>query len=126
MTLSELRTGHPYHMHDAIMAQPESIARVISEEGENVSAVAELVRGSSRVHVVGIGTSWHAALIGEHLLRTVGNREDARAWNSFEFYTRPPSLGDDDAVIVLSHRGTKTYSLRSLEHAHGLERRRPS
>ena len=119
MTLSERRTGHPYHMHDAIMAQPESIARVISEEGENISAVAELVRGSSRVHVVGIGTSWHAALIGEHLLRTVGNREDARAWNSFEFYTRPPSLGDDDAVIVLSHRGTKTYSARSLEHANG-------
>ncbi len=118
MTLSERRTGHPYHMHDAIMAQPESIARVIADEGENVGAVAELVRGSSKVHVVGIGTSWHAALIGEHLLRTVGNREDARAWNSFEFYTRPPSLGDDDAVIVLSHRGTKTYSARSLEHAH--------
>ena len=118
MTLSQLRTGHPYHMHDAIMQQPESIARVIAEEGENVSAVADLVRRSSRVHVVGIGTSWHAALIGEHLLRTVGNREDARAWNSYEFYTRPPSLGDEDAVIVLSHRGTKTYSARSLEHAH--------
>ena len=119
MTLSEVRTGHPYHMHDAIMQQPESIARVIAEEGENVNAVADLVRRSSRVHVVGIGTSWHAALIGEHLLRTVGNREDACAWNSFEFYTRPPSLDDDDAVIVLSHRGTKTYSARSLEYAHG-------
>ena len=118
MTLSEMRTGHPYHMHDAIMQQPESIDRVIAEEGENVSAVADLVRRSSRVHVIGIGTSWHAALIGEHLLRTVGNREDARAWNSFEFYTRPPSLGDEDAIIVLSHRGTKTYSARSLEHAH--------
>ena len=118
MTLSAMRTGHPYHMHDAILAQPDSIARVIAEEGENVGAVADLVRRSSRVHVVGIGTSWHAALIGEHLLRTVGNREDVRAWNSFEFYTRPPSLGDDDAVIVLSHRGTKTYSARSLEYAH--------
>ncbi len=118
MTLSDMRTSHPYHMHDAIMQQPESIARIIADERENVSMVAELVRSSSRVHVVGIGTSWHAALVGEHLLRTVGNREDARAWNSFEFYSQPPSLGEDDAVIVLSHRGTKTYSARSLERAH--------
>ena len=118
MTLSQERTGHPYHMHDAIMAQPQAIARVISEERENVQRLAELVRGSARVHVVGIGTSWHAALIGEDLLMNLGGRRDARAWNSFEFCARPPALGDDDAVIVLSHRGTKTYSARSLERAH--------
>ncbi len=119
MTLSEERSAHPYHMHDAIMGQPQAIARVIREERENVGALADLVRDAARVHVVGIGTSWHAALIGEDLLRTLAGREDARAWNSFEFCDRPPSLGSDDAVIVLSHRGTKTYSARALEVAHG-------
>ena len=119
MTLSEKRFGHPYHMHDAIMGQPEAIARVIREERENVEKLADLVRGAARVHIVGIGTSWHAALIGESHLRITGGREDARAWNSFEFCDRPPSLGRDDAVIVLSHRGTKTYSARALEIAHG-------
>lgn len=118
MTLSQERAGHPYHMHDAIMGQPQAIARVISEERENVRRLAELVRDSARVHVVGIGTSWHAALIGEDLLRNPGGRRDARAWNSFEFCDRPPALGDGDAVIVLSHRGTKTYSVLALERAH--------
>lgn len=118
MTLSQERTGHPYHMHDAIMAQPRAIARVIAEERENVRRLAELVRDSARVHIVGIGTSWHAALIGEDLLRNPGGRRDARAWNSFEFCDRPTALDDDDAVIVLSHRGTKTYSALALERAH--------
>ena len=118
MTLSPERAAHPYHMHDAIMAQPQAIARVIAEERENVRRLADLVRDCARVHIVGIGTSWHAALIGEDLLRNHGGRQDARAWNSFEFCDRPPALGHDDAVIVLSHRGTKTYSARALERAH--------
>ena len=118
MTLSQERTAHPYHMHDAITGQPRAIARVIAEERENVRRLAEIVRDSARVHVVGIGTSWHAALVGEDLLRNHGGRQDARAWNSFEFCARPPALADGDAVIVLSHRGTKTYSARALEWAH--------
>ena len=117
MTLSEERTGHPYHMRDAILGQPQAIARVISEERENVQRLAHLVQDAKRAHIVGIGTSWHAALIGEDLLRNHAGREDARAWNSYEFYHRPPALDADDAVIVLSHRGTKTYSARSLELA---------
>ena len=39
MTLSEERTGHPYYMRDAIMGQPQAIARVISEERQNTSRI---------------------------------------------------------------------------------------
>lgn len=117
MTLSPERASHPYHMHDAITDQPQAIARVISEESHNVRDLAGLVQRAARVHVVGIGTSWHAALIGEDLLRNHAGRHEARAWNSYEFCDRPPPLAEDDLVIVLSHRGTKTYSARALELA---------
>lgn len=117
MTLSPERTSHPYHMHDAIMGQPQAIARVISDERDNISSLANLVQKSTRVHIVGIGTSWHAALVGEDLLRNRAGRHEARAWNSYEFCYRPPPLAEDDVVIVLSHRGTKTYSARALELA---------
>lgn len=118
MTLSPERTAHPYHMHDAIMGQPQAIARVISDERDNISSLANLVQRSTRVHIVGIGTSWHAALIGEDLLRNHAGRHEARTWNSYEFCDRPPPLAEDDIVIVLSHRGTKTYSAHALEIAH--------
>ncbi len=40
-----------------------------------------------------------------------------QGWHSFEFCAYPPALGPDDAVIVISHRGTKTYSFLALELA---------
>ena len=118
MTLLTLREGHPYYMYDAITSQPAAIARVIADETGNIEGIADAVRGAARVHIVGIGTSWHAALVGEDILRNVGGRPDCRAWNSFEFCDRPPVLDEHDTVIVLSHRGTKTYSAQALELAH--------
>ena len=109
--------SHPYRMYEAIHAQPSAIDRVLNEEGEPLGRLARRAESSGRVLVVGIGTSWHAALVGEHLLRTVGGLGGVRAWNSFEFNAYRPELGTDDLVIVLSHRGTKRYSARALASA---------
>jgi len=112
-----MRHAHPYHMHEAILGQPDAISRMLAEERHSIGALADIARNVEKIHIVGIGTSWHASLVGEYLLTTVGNREDARAWNSFEFCSRPPALSESDLVIVMSHRGTKMYSAQALEHA---------
>ena len=117
----EVRAAHPYHMYDAILAQPNAIERVLVQEADAVGELASAVTRAERVHLVGIGTSWHAALVGAHLLRTVGGRPDARAWNSFEFCHYPPPLSPSDVVIVLTHRGTKRFSLRALALAKGAD-----
>ena len=69
-----------------------------------------------RTYVCGIGTSWHAALVGEHLFRSVGHH-DAHAWHSFEFASYPPPLSGEDLVIVMAHSGTKHYSAEALSMA---------
>ena len=116
-TQTPLRDSHPYHMHEAIGGQPAAIARVLTEETEGVAELALAAESAERILVVGIGTSWHASLVGEHLLRTIAGREDVRAWNSFEFNAYPPNLAGGDLVIVMSHRGTKRYSDQALEMA---------
>ena len=70
-----------------------------------------------RVYSVGIGTSYHAAQMGDWLLRAAGR--DARAVSSFDFALYPETypIAADDAVIVMAHSGVKTYSTRSLERA---------
>ncbi len=113
----ETRTAHPYHMHDSISDQPEAIARVLGSQSDAAQELANRISMADRVHLVGIGTSWHASLIGEHLLREVGDQRDARAWNSFEFRAYPPTLTDRDLVIVMAHTGTTTYSNESLAYA---------
>jgi glucosamine 6-phosphate synthetase-like amidotransferase/phosphosugar isomerase protein len=59
-------------MHDAVLGQPDAIAQVLDAEKNAVSELVEIVAAAERVRVVGIGTSWHAALVGEYLLRIVG------------------------------------------------------
>ena len=114
----DTRHEHPYHMHDAIMGQPRAIREMLGKHTAAVQEVAGTAAKARRLHIVGIGTSWHAALVAESWFRRlVGESVHVQAWHSFEFYTAPPRLTADDAVVIISHRGTKTYSFLALETA---------
>ncbi len=69
--------------------------------------------GRSRIFVVGTGTSYHGALVGQYLLRSAG--VDAWAIRAFEFANYPPTFKADDGLVLLSHRGTKRFSQAALE-----------
>ena len=110
------RQEHPYYMHDCIRDQPEAIAQILESQGPAAGELAVLASRARRTHVCGIGTSWHASLVGEHLFRSVGLSE-TRAWHSFEFVSYPPPLTDEDLVVVMAHSGTKHYSTEALNLA---------
>src|ERR687890_133192 len=115
--MEDQRSRHPYHMHDAILAQPEAFARVLEK---NEAAVDELAAGAAsceRLFLVGIGTSYHAARIGEHLFREYGGGIDVRAVHSFDFALYGPDLAPGDCVVGVSHRGTKRYTAQALRRA---------
>jgi glucosamine--fructose-6-phosphate aminotransferase (isomerizing) len=78
----------------------------------SASAVARL-SGCSRIFIVGTGTSFHGALVGQSLLRSAG--VDAWAIPAFEFANYPPRIKPDDGLVLLSHRGTKRFSQAALE-----------
>ncbi|MBI4218990.1 MAG: SIS domain-containing protein [Chloroflexi bacterium] len=111
------RSAHPYHMHDCIFDQPDAISQILETQAKAIDELAAKISSAKRVYIAGIGTSWHAALVGAHLFRVVGGRTDTRAWHSFEFAAYPPPLSRDDLIIVLSHTGRKRYSREVLEHA---------
>jgi glucosamine--fructose-6-phosphate aminotransferase (isomerizing) len=104
-------------MYDAIRAQPELIRRALAANAAALDEAAADLRAAGRLIVTGIGTSFHAATLGAEFLRILGAPVEARAVHAFEFaeYHADPPPGS--AVIVVSHRGTKGYSLRSLEKA---------
>ena len=114
MTTPTPRTSHPYRMYDAIVSQPDAIASVISSQREQCAEVGRTLAGKRRIHIIGIGTSWHAALVGASIT-TAG--PESFAHNSFEFCTATPSVTADDGVIVISHRGTKRSSYDALDVA---------
>jgi glutamine---fructose-6-phosphate transaminase (isomerizing) len=100
-------------MRETMWRQPDDLRRVLADGGPAERA-AERIAGR-RILLVGTGTSWHAANHGAFLLRHAG----AEAWavQADESVLHGPGAGADDALILLSHRGTKTYTSEALARA---------
>ncbi len=113
-----LRAAHPYYMHDTIYSQPGALRLVLRGLEATLAAAAERLRAMERVLLSGIGTSWHAALVGELLLAHVGRLgHRVRAFHSFEFQNYWPRPDPKTGAVVVSHRGTKRFSLEALATA---------
>jgi glucosamine--fructose-6-phosphate aminotransferase (isomerizing) len=104
-------------MYQTMHRQPADLRRLLSEGWAPAREAAGRLAGARRIFVVGIGTSYHAALIGGWLLRAAGS--DARHVSSYDFALYPESfpVGPDDAVIVMAHSGVKRFSSESMARA---------
>src|SRR5437764_10816362 len=104
-------------MYQTMHRQPDDLRGLLDHGWPAAAEAAQRLATARRVFTVGIGTSYHAALVGAWLLRAAGS--DARAVSSFDFsvYSESFELGADDGVVVMAHSGVKTYSTHSLERA---------
>jgi len=99
------RAAHPYYMHDAIYAQPGALRLVERGNETALSAAAAALRGAGRVWLAGVGSSWHAALVGEHLLATLGGLgARARAVVASEWTAYGPAPQAGEALVALTVR----------------------
>lgn len=105
------------HMYQTMRRQPADLRRLLGEGWEQARAAAELLRPAGRIWTVGVGTSYHAALMAGWFLRAAGY--DARAVNSFEFAYYPENfpLRADDAVAIFAHSGVKAVSSAAMQRA---------
>lgn len=116
--MTENRSAHPYHMYDAIRAQPDRVARVLESQRDAIARAAEAAAPKQRLLFAGIGTSLHAACVGEHFLRHLSaGRARAQVEQSFELVHYPLALSSADALIVASHRGWKNFSVEAVRRA---------
>lgn len=71
---------------------------------------------SERIIIIGCGTSWHAALIGEYIMEEYAQVPVEVEYAS-EFRYRKPVLGSKDAVILISQSGETADTLAALQLA---------
>ena len=93
--------------------QPDDLRRILGDS-DAIPAGAERIAGR-RVFVVGTGTSWHAANQGAFFLRLAG--VDAVAVSAVDCALWGPRPAPADALLLLSHRGTKRYTSQVLQWA---------
>jgi glutamine---fructose-6-phosphate transaminase (isomerizing) len=99
------------YLKATLEGQPQDLRRLLADGGD--TSVTERLQAATRIFVVGTGTSFHGALAGQFMLRSAGR--DAWAIRAFEFANYPPHFREGDALILLSHRGSKRFSREALE-----------
>jgi glutamine---fructose-6-phosphate transaminase (isomerizing) len=100
-------------MSETMRSQPEQLRGMLADT-TGVEAAAERLR-DRRVFLAGTGTSWHAANIGAWFLRAGG----VEAWpvQAMDAVLYGPLPVGGDGLVLLSHKGTKTYTTQLLERA---------
>ena len=100
-------------MRETMWGQPDDLRRVL-DDPDPAERAAERIAGR-RVLLCGTGTSWHATNHGAALLGHAG--VEAWAVQADESVLHGPAAGADDALLLLSHRGTKLYTSEALARA---------
>lgn len=117
--------GYPHFMLKEIFEQPSCITdcmrgRVNVDQNHVVlSAVIdhkEVLLKARRFIIVACGTSWHAALIGKHLIESFC-RIPVEVEYASEFRYRDPVINVDDVVIAISQSGETADTLAAVELA---------
>jgi fructoselysine-6-P-deglycase FrlB-like protein len=80
------------------------------------SAIYTINSSKRRIVFVGIGSSYWAARFSEFLWREFVN-PDCISLQSYDFVRSKYLISPNDIFVVFSHRGTKTFSIQSLDIA---------
>ena len=126
MNLGQLeKEGYPHFMLKEIFEQPGCIHDCmrgrINIDGNSVvlSAVIdykEKLLKAKRFIIVACGTSWHAGLIGKHLIESFC-RIPVEVEYASEFRYRDPVIDENDVVIAISQSGETADTLAAVELA---------
>jgi glutamine---fructose-6-phosphate transaminase (isomerizing) len=120
--------GYRHFMLKEIYEQPRAVTdtfrgRISPETGDcflpDLNLTAEELRGFRRVVLVACGTSWHAGLVGRHLIERLA-RVPADTDIGSEFRYRDPLVGPDTLVVAISQSGETADTLGAVKTAKGL------
>jgi glucosamine--fructose-6-phosphate aminotransferase (isomerizing) len=119
------KNGFDHFMLKEIFEQPRSIKDTfrgrISADHKNIhlgglyQVLPRLVK-AKRIILIGCGTSWHAALVGEYLIEEFA-RIPVEVEYASEFRYRSPIIFKDDIVIAISQSGETADTLAAIRMA---------
>ena len=117
--------GYPHFMLKEIFDQPTCLRNCmsgrVSVDGKNITLSAvinhkERLLSANRFVIVSCGTSWHAALIGKHLIENYC-RIPVEVEYASEFRYSNPVITENDVVIAISQSGETADTLAAIELA---------
>ncbi len=116
--------GYPHFMLKEIHETPEAVANAmrgrLTDDGiasfREFDVDDEKLRGYSEVLLLGMGTSRHAAMVGEYLIEDWAGIP-ARAQDASEFRYRRPTFGPKTLAVAVTQSGETADTLVGLNRA---------
>jgi len=104
---------YQHYMQKEIEEQPVVMRRLI-KEWKIDDAITTLIKQASRLVIIASGTSYHAGLVGKHLLETMLQTPvDVLLGSEFAYF--PPIQVESTVYLFLSQSGETMDSIRALE-----------
>jgi len=119
------RGGYPHFMLKEIFEQPQTIentmrGRLLDDEGTSKLGGLNLTEAEllsfTNIVITACGTSWHSALIGEHMLEELA-RIPVEVEYASEFRYRNPVVDEKTLCIVISQSGETADTLAAMREA---------
>ena len=115
--------GYRHFMLKEIHEQPQAVTdtlrgRISLESGAinlpELNLTEDRLARTRKIHLVGCGTAWHAALVGKFLIEELARIPVEVDYGS-EFRHRTPLLGPDSLLLLVSQSGETADTLAALE-----------
>jgi len=107
-----VRKGSPYIMIKEIHEQPSVIENIISRDNELYREIAEALKRSKKIFILGSGSSFHAGLYLDLALKKLGYKVFSIVSSEYENYI---NIADVDTIaIALSQSGSTTDTLEAV------------
>ncbi|MDQ2741791.1 MAG: glutamine--fructose-6-phosphate transaminase (isomerizing) [Chloroflexota bacterium] len=108
--------GYPHFMAKEIHEQPRILREVAGGKRVEAAQLANLIRASDDVYLIGCGTAHHAAMSARYMLSEIGNHAST-AVPASEMSLVYPRLGPRSLVIALSQSGETIDVLEAVREA---------
>ena len=115
--------GYRHFMLKEIHEQPQAVTdtlrgRISIESGAinlaELNLTEDQLTRTRKIHLVGCGTAWHAALVGKFLIEELARIPVEVDYGS-EFRHRTPLLGPDSLLLLVSQSGETADTVAALE-----------
>jgi glucosamine--fructose-6-phosphate aminotransferase (isomerizing) len=115
--------GHRHFMLKEIMEQPQAVTSALRERVDFEAGLVELpgfplstdeVKDLQRVVLIGCGTSLHAAMVGRHLVETLGGLP-AETESASEFRYRDPYIDRRTLVVTIAQSGETADTVAAMQ-----------
>ena len=109
--------GYPHYMAKEIHEQPIAMHSTLAGLPEQITdEIIRILLRARRIYISGAGTSYHAAMLMDFMLRNIVDL-DTRSFISSEYLSTLRSLDDSDVLIAVSQSGETIDTLMAVRRA---------